>query len=444
MPAAQGQRPIETDADCLSRAAIRRSPRARATPRCRPISRRCRAGNATSARRLDALIVRTVPEVRKAVKWNSPFYGVEGQGWFLGIHCFTRYIKVAFFRGAALEPLAAGRIRRTRTRAISTFTKARRWTRHSSPTGSSRRRPCPAGCEHLEMTMKGRRWTTGQESPSELIDTQDRGAWRLARRDARPPAGADPARPIRRWSRRWKWRGRAGLGACRHPLHRRDLQGRGEADLRQGRGARRSEGPVQLEPRRQRPPRASMCARARRSTKRRSRALIPRGGGAQYFRRATVVRAELVEARRSTDISLAVRDALRQAQGGRGRFRAGADDPSRTGRACRSAADEGEQVGVDHVGCGGRHAVREARIGLERAVLKQLDRRAAPNRRSATIWSSSPCRTQDRDVDRLQILGEVRLGEGLDAVVVRLGAAHHALPPPIVDHALRRPWRRGG
>lgn len=55
--------------------------------------------------RLDALIDRTVPNVRKAVKWNSPLYGVEGQGWFLGVHCFTRYIKLAFFRGASLDPL---------------------------------------------------------------------------------------------------------------------------------------------------------------------------------------------------------------------------------------------------------------------------------------------------------------------------------------------------
>ena len=59
-------------------------------------------------RRLDALIVRTVPDVRKAVKWNSPFYGIEGQGWFLSYHCFTRYIKVAFFRGASLRPLPPG------------------------------------------------------------------------------------------------------------------------------------------------------------------------------------------------------------------------------------------------------------------------------------------------------------------------------------------------
>jgi hypothetical protein len=59
-------------------------------------------------RRLDALIARTVPGVRKAVKWNSPLYGVEGQGWFLGIHCFTNYVKVAFFRGTSLRPVPPG------------------------------------------------------------------------------------------------------------------------------------------------------------------------------------------------------------------------------------------------------------------------------------------------------------------------------------------------
>jgi hypothetical protein len=59
-------------------------------------------------RHLDALIVRTVPGVRKAVKWNSPFYGIEGQGWFLNFHCFTKYVKVAFFRGAALRPVPPG------------------------------------------------------------------------------------------------------------------------------------------------------------------------------------------------------------------------------------------------------------------------------------------------------------------------------------------------
>jgi hypothetical protein len=56
-------------------------------------------------RRLDALIVRTVPNVQKAVRWNSPFYGIEGQGWFLDIHCLTKYVKVAFFRGTSLRPV---------------------------------------------------------------------------------------------------------------------------------------------------------------------------------------------------------------------------------------------------------------------------------------------------------------------------------------------------
>ena len=61
-----------------------------------------------AGRRFDALIVRTVPGVRKAVKWNSPFYGVEGQGWFLNFHTFTNYVKVAFFRGASLRPVPPG------------------------------------------------------------------------------------------------------------------------------------------------------------------------------------------------------------------------------------------------------------------------------------------------------------------------------------------------
>ena len=59
-------------------------------------------------KRLDALIVRNVPNVRKAVKWNSPFYGIAGQGWFLSFHVFTRYIKVAFFLGTSLLPVPPG------------------------------------------------------------------------------------------------------------------------------------------------------------------------------------------------------------------------------------------------------------------------------------------------------------------------------------------------
>jgi hypothetical protein len=61
-------------------------------------------------RRLDAIISRAAPDVRKAVKWNSPFYGVAGEerGWFLSLHCFAKYIKVGFFRGASLRPVPPG------------------------------------------------------------------------------------------------------------------------------------------------------------------------------------------------------------------------------------------------------------------------------------------------------------------------------------------------
>jgi hypothetical protein len=60
------------------------------------------------ARRLDALIARAVPGVKKAVKWNSPFYGIEDGRWFLAYHCFEKYVKVTFFRGTSLEPVPPG------------------------------------------------------------------------------------------------------------------------------------------------------------------------------------------------------------------------------------------------------------------------------------------------------------------------------------------------
>jgi len=59
-------------------------------------------------RRLDALITSTVPNVRKAVKWNSPFYGIDGRGWFVSFHVFARYVKVTFFKGTSLQPAPAG------------------------------------------------------------------------------------------------------------------------------------------------------------------------------------------------------------------------------------------------------------------------------------------------------------------------------------------------
>ena len=69
-------------------------------------------------RRLDAHIVRIVPGVHKAVKWNSPFYGIEGQGWFLGTHCFTNCVKVAFFRGTSLRPLPPGESKQKEVRYL--------------------------------------------------------------------------------------------------------------------------------------------------------------------------------------------------------------------------------------------------------------------------------------------------------------------------------------
>ncbi|WP_370539650.1 DUF1801 domain-containing protein [Achromobacter sp. UMC71] len=69
-------------------------------------------------RRLDVLISQAVPGVHKAVKWNSPLYGMAGQGWFLGVHCFTKYIKVAFFRGTSLQPVPPGTSKSQDTRYL--------------------------------------------------------------------------------------------------------------------------------------------------------------------------------------------------------------------------------------------------------------------------------------------------------------------------------------
>jgi hypothetical protein len=73
------------------------------------------------ARTLDEIIVRTVPDVNKAVRWNSPFYGVEGQGWFLNFHCFTKYVRVAFFAGASLDPLPPGESKDEKVRYLDIY-----------------------------------------------------------------------------------------------------------------------------------------------------------------------------------------------------------------------------------------------------------------------------------------------------------------------------------
>ncbi|MFK4694114.1 hypothetical protein RKD22_007049 [Streptomyces pristinaespiralis] len=69
-------------------------------------------------RHLDDLVVRTVPGVRKAVRWNSPFYGIEGNGWFLAFHCFTKYVKVSWLNGSSLDPLPPGESKHERVRYL--------------------------------------------------------------------------------------------------------------------------------------------------------------------------------------------------------------------------------------------------------------------------------------------------------------------------------------
>ncbi|MET1754005.1 DUF1801 domain-containing protein [Novosphingobium sp. RD2P27] len=69
-------------------------------------------------RALDAVIERAVPSVNKAVKWNTPFYGIEGEGWFTSFHCFDRYVKVTFFRGTALTPVPPGKSKQQNVRYL--------------------------------------------------------------------------------------------------------------------------------------------------------------------------------------------------------------------------------------------------------------------------------------------------------------------------------------
>ena len=72
-------------------------------------------------RRLDSIVVRAVPDVRKAVRWNSPFYGMEGRGWFLNFHCFAKYVKVAFFNGASLDPVPPGESKDENVRYLNIY-----------------------------------------------------------------------------------------------------------------------------------------------------------------------------------------------------------------------------------------------------------------------------------------------------------------------------------
>jgi hypothetical protein len=70
---------------------------------------------------LDEVITRTVPGVRKMVKWNTPFYGVDGETWFLGFHCLNKYVKVAFLQGVHLKPMPPGSSKQKATRYLDIF-----------------------------------------------------------------------------------------------------------------------------------------------------------------------------------------------------------------------------------------------------------------------------------------------------------------------------------
>lgn len=72
-------------------------------------------------RQLDSLIERNVPDVRKGVRWNSPFYGVEGRGWFLSYHCYTKYVKVTFFKGSSLDPIPPGESKHEEVRYLDIY-----------------------------------------------------------------------------------------------------------------------------------------------------------------------------------------------------------------------------------------------------------------------------------------------------------------------------------
>lgn len=72
-------------------------------------------------KKLDELIVKTIPDVYKAVKWNTPFFGYEGQGWFLALYCYTKYVQVSFFQGSALKPIPSGESKQKNVRYFNIF-----------------------------------------------------------------------------------------------------------------------------------------------------------------------------------------------------------------------------------------------------------------------------------------------------------------------------------
>jgi len=100
--------------------------------------------------RLDELVIGAVPGVRKAMRWNTPFYGLEGNGWFLGFHCFKRYVKVSFLNGASLDPLGSRRGARPLSRGCRRSSRAppsiqaSPWPKHDRGFGGEHEKRGPA------------------------------------------------------------------------------------------------------------------------------------------------------------------------------------------------------------------------------------------------------------------------------------------------------------
>lgn len=169
-------------------------------------------------RRVDALIVRTLPGVRKAIKWNSPLYGIEGQGWFLSVHCFTKYVKVAFFRGTSLRPVPPGESKSEDTRYLDIHeddqldeAQLAAWVKQASQLpgermGAASARSDGRATTTLKKTKSGSEEGKGADAPSQLIDARikELGDWRgetLARIRTLIKQ-ADPG-----VVEEWKWRG---------------------------------------------------------------------------------------------------------------------------------------------------------------------------------------------------------------------------------------------
>jgi hypothetical protein len=165
-------------------------------------------------RRLDGLIVRIVPNVRKAVRWNSPFYGVDGRGWFLSYHCFTKYVKVVFLRGMSLHPLPPVESRDPNTRYFHIYENEKldegllaRWIKQASElpgvplflkwgSGLDRWTDC-CGSTVRSQAIRGSR--TGSQSPIRSGSSPGRGLSACAAAAPMSSNSSTTAAPLHAW-----------------------------------------------------------------------------------------------------------------------------------------------------------------------------------------------------------------------------------------------------